>query len=93
MEKILLMASIVVILTCNIVSFNAIACGGDVDMTVPHIHDENGMFIAIEDAKSKKDVPLKQLNIYQVFAGELALHESSHHPKPAVIEHGEMHSL
>ncbi|OCH15643.1 hypothetical protein [Aliivibrio sp. 1S128] len=53
----------------NLLSFNVIACGGDVDMTVPHIHDENGMLVAIEQTKNNS---LKHINIYQIFAGELA---------------------
>lgn len=74
MKNYLFMPSMVVVLSFNILSFSAFACGGDIDMTVPHIHDESGIFIAIETAERNalENAVLQDIDIYQVFAGELA---------------------
>ncbi|QFI38034.1 hypothetical protein FR932_09315 [Moritella marina ATCC 15381] len=76
----------VMFFSCNLVAFNAFACGGDVDMTVPHIHDENGLLIAIEKANSSpsNQHALKQIDIYQIFSGELASNKDAH-------QHGKTH--
>ncbi|MBM7038055.1 hypothetical protein [Vibrio ulleungensis] len=45
------------------------ACGDGVDMSVPHIHDERAMLITLENAKHD---PLRNIDINDVFAGQLA---------------------
>jgi hypothetical protein len=63
-------------------------------MTVPHIHDENGLFIALEDTKDAAfpAKELKKIDIYQIFSGELALnHDVYHPPKKALISHNKAH--
>jgi len=54
-------------------SFNVIACGGDVDLSVPHIHNEHEMLIHVKNTKHSE---LKQIDIYQIFASKL---ENNHH--------------
>lgn len=86
MKKILVSTLSVVFLSGSLMSFNALACGGDVDMTVPHIHDENSLLIAIENANgdSSNQHALKEIDIYQIFSGELALNQDTH-------KHGSKH--
>jgi hypothetical protein len=57
------------------INTNGIACGGDVDMSVPHIHDEHAILIHVKNAKHSE---LKQIDIYQIFDGKLE-HEHNHH--------------
>jgi hypothetical protein len=86
MKRILVSTLSVVFLSGSLTSFNALACGADVDMTVPHIHDENGLLIAIENANgdSSNQHTLKEVDIYQLFSGELALNQDAH-------QHGNKH--
>ncbi|MDX2319951.1 MAG: hypothetical protein QNK26_05065 [Moritella sp.] len=76
----------VMFFSCNLVAFNAFACGGDIDMSVPHIHDENGLLIAIENANSSQlnQPALKDIDIYQIFSGELSRNKDVH-------QHGKTH--
>ena len=53
-----------------IYSSNSMACGDSVDFSVPHIHDEQALITAIENTQHSK---LKQLDMQQVYAGELSL--------------------
>ena len=62
MKKILL--NILITLPILISSQSSVACSGGISMSVPHIHDENGLLVSIENAKGGE---LKQLNIYQLF--------------------------
>jgi hypothetical protein len=63
MNKFVLMSILPIVFSCNV-----IACSGGVDMTVPHIHDVDDFLVSVEKAKNNK---LKEIDIYQVFAGKL----------------------
>ncbi len=85
MKSSLLTTSFLFVISVSAMPLTVSACGGDVDMSVPHIHDENGFMIAIKQADNQ---PLKHIDINQIFAGELANHDShdSHQ------HHGNSHS-
>lgn len=77
-----------------VLSFNALACGGDVSMSVPHIHDEQELLASINNTSGGE---LKEMDIYQIFAGELALehkhHEAVDHKSHDIQEHNESFTL
>ena len=60
MNKALLLLSPLLIL-----SSNAFACSGDVQMSIPHIHNEEQMLISVRDSKQDE---LKRIDIYQIFS-------------------------
>ncbi|WP_285164508.1 hypothetical protein [Shewanella goraebulensis] len=92
MKNSLLTTSFLFVIGVSAMPLTVSACGGDVDMTVPHIHDENGFMIAIKQANNQ---PLKHIDINQIFAGELANHDShdshQHHDHNLHHEHNHHH--
>ena len=79
---------LLIALSMMVFSFNALACGGDVSMSVPHIHNEQELLVSINNASGGE---LKEIDIYQIFAGELALepkhHEAAEHKPHDTQEH------
>ncbi|WP_144210580.1 hypothetical protein [Shewanella donghaensis] len=66
------------IITLSLIAFSSttLACGGDVHMSIPHIHDEADMLNSVKNAHHSKlmQTELKQIDIHQIFAGKLEKH-------------------
>ena len=73
------MNKLIISLSLLAVSFNTFACGGDVHMSIPHIHDEEELLISSKNAPESE---LKHIDIYQIFAGQL----DTHHHETATHE-------
>ncbi|WP_199711873.1 hypothetical protein [Alginatibacterium sediminis] len=69
---------------CLSLSFDLMACGGDVSMSIPHIHNEDEL---IDVSKGSSKQSLKQIDIYQIFAGELEQPEHAHSSDKHALVH------
>ena len=67
------------IITLSMIAFssNTLACGGDVHMSIPHIHDEADMLNSVKHSELKQTA-LKRIDIHQIFAGKLEKHHHNH---------------
>lgn len=67
---------LIIMLSMIAFSSNTLACGGDVPMSIPHIHDEEEMLNSVKYAQQNelKQTKLKQIDIYQIFSGKLEKH-------------------
>jgi hypothetical protein len=63
-----------------IIMFNTNACSGGVEMSIPHIHDEDDFLLSVRNAEKGE---LKKVNISQVLAGKI---EHSSHDKHLIVK-------
>ncbi|WOT06550.1 hypothetical protein [Shewanella youngdeokensis] len=71
-----MMKQVIAFICMVFVSSSAWSCGGDVDLSIPHIHDDEAFMDA---AKQSKHAAPKTISIADIFGGQLSQEHKAGH--------------